>query len=279
MTTAIVFGAILVLLGHGWLWQWAARQEAEKHSALISTELRGVANILERWVPRFTWLHARLSPGSYFGLQLTCGVLVFVGAAWLFGGIAEDVVTGDPLTVFDLQVERWLRSRQVPWLTAFSSVVSRSHEWPGVSAATMLFFLYLLWRRHWRWVVTLMCAVPFGMALNTLLKLAFHRARPTLSDLAAALHSYSFPSGHVMAATLLYATAAAYLAARLPPWRYHVLVVLVALSLIAMVAFSRVYLGVHYLSDVLAAAAAGVAWLAFCQVAVNALWHRRGWNQ
>jgi membrane protein DedA with SNARE-associated domain/membrane-associated phospholipid phosphatase len=277
--TAIVAGATLVFLALGWLWHWTARHEARAKNlwARVAQHLR-VADILERFAAQSAWLRARLSPGSYFGLQLTVGVLVFVGAAWLFGGIAEDVVTRDLLTVFDLQVEHWFRSHQEPWLTTFLSVVSRSHEWPGVTAATALFLLHLLWQRQWRWVVTLICAVPGGMLLNTLLKLVFHRARPTLSDLAAVLHSYSFPSGHVMAATLLYATAAAYLATRLPPWRWHVLAALVALSLIATVAFSRVYLGVHFLSDVLAAAAAGVAWFAFCQVAVNTLWHRRGRN-
>jgi undecaprenyl-diphosphatase len=114
------------------------------------------------------------------------------------------------------------------------------------------------------------------MLLDALLKVAFHRARPTLAILAAVLHTYSFPSGHVMAATLLYGVTAAYLSTRLPTWRWGVLAVLVACCWVAVVAFSRVYLGVHYLSDVLAAAAAGITWLALCLVAVDTLWYRRG---
>ena len=149
------------------------------------------------------------------GLQLTVGALAFTGAAWLFGGIAEDVLTGDPLTVFDLQAERWFHSHQAPWLTTFLSAVSRWHEWPAMTAVTLLLLLYLLWQRHWHWVVTIICTVPGGMLLNTLIKLVFHRARPTLSDLTATLHTYSFPSGHVMAATLIYGVVAAYLAARI----------------------------------------------------------------
>jgi hypothetical protein len=50
--------------------------------------------------------------------------MVFAGAAWLFGGIVEDVLTGDPLAVFDLEMERWFYSHQAPWLTTFLSAVS-----------------------------------------------------------------------------------------------------------------------------------------------------------
>ena len=275
--SAIVGGAALVVLALGWLWHWMVRHEEQiKNRWARIKEHPRVPAVLDRFGPQIAWLRARLSPGSYFGLQLTVGALVFSGAAWLFGGIAEDVLTGDPITVFDLQVEGWFHSHQTPWLTTFLSAVSRWHEWPAVTAVTLLLLLYLLWQRHWRWVVTVICTVPGGMLLNTLLKLVFHRARPTLSDLTATLHTYSFPSGHVMAATLIYGVTAAYLAARFGSWRWRVLAVLVAFFLVAMVAFSRVYLGVHYVSDVLAAAAAGGAWFALCQVAVNTLWHRRG---
>ena len=77
-------------------------------------------------------------------------------------------------------------------------------------------------------------------------------------------------------ATLIYEVSAAYLITRLAAWHCRVLAVLVACSLVAVVAFSRVYLGVHYLSDMLAAASAGLTWLALCVVAVDTLGDRRG---
>jgi undecaprenyl-diphosphatase len=274
--SVIVGGAVLIIFALGWLWHWMVRHEAQiKNRWARIREHPRVAAILERFAPQIAWLRARLSPGSYFGLQLTGGVLVFAGAAWLFGGITEDVLTGDPLVVFDLQVERWFHSHQAPWLTAVLSVVSQWHEWPTMTGVTLLLLLYLLWQRQWHWVVTTICTVPGGMLLSTLLKLVFHRARPTFSDLAAALNTYSFPSGHVMAATLIYGLTATYLATRLTAWRWRVLAVLVAFLLVTIVAFSRVYLGVHYMSDVLAAAAAGVAWLALCHMGVSTMWQRR----
>jgi len=105
--------------------------------------------------------------------------------------------------------------------------------------------------------------------LNVALKLIIHRARPTYSGLSAALTSFSFPSGHTIATTLFYGAFALYLITQMESWRWRVLVALVAVFVVVLVALSRLYLGVHYLSDVMAATAEGVAWLALCYTAVN----------
>ena len=160
-------------------------------------------------------LRAALSPGGYFGLQMAAGVLAFAAGAWLFGGIAEDVVTGDPIIVLDQKVERWFHSHQTPWLIEFFSGVSRLFGWPGVTGATVLLLISLVWRRDWRWVITVICAVPGGMLLDGLLKVAFHRARPTLAILAVVLRTYSFPSGHALFSLCFYCMLAAVFTGRI----------------------------------------------------------------
>jgi membrane-associated phospholipid phosphatase len=109
------------------------------------------------------------------------------------------------------------------------------------------------------------------MLLNTLLKHQFHRARPTVANPIVTLTSYSFPSGHTMAATCLYGALAAFAFSHLSSWRWRVAVISAAAILVSLVAFSRLYLGAHYLSDVLAAMAEGLAWLAFCLIAASLL--------
>jgi len=113
------------------------------------------------------------------------------------------------------------------------------------------------------------------MVLDFLLKIAFHRQRPSFEDSFLTFHGYSFPGGHTMAATLLYGQLAALAVVAFEAWRWRVEAVLGALAMIMMVGFSRVYLGAHYLSDVLGAAAAGLAWLALSLTAVDILrWNR-----
>lgn len=273
--TAVVAGVVLFALALVWAWHWIAGHEAEirAHWERFRQKPR-IAVALERFAPQLEWLRRRLSPGSYFGLQLTGAILVFMGAAWLFGGVTEDVLSGDPLTVVDRRIEVWFAMHHERFVTAFMLAVSWFHAWPiGVAAA---FFLgYLIYSRCWRWVVIALCVVPGGLLLNTAMKLAVHRERPTLSGLSAALKTYSFPSGHTIAATLIYGVIATYLASQIDRWDRRVSIGLAAIFVVVLVALSRMYLGVHYLSDVLAAMAEGVAWLALCHTAVTSLWHRR----
>jgi undecaprenyl-diphosphatase len=94
--------------------------------------------------------------------------------------------------------------------------------------------------------------------LNVLLKLAFHRPRPELAFVH--LETYSFPSGHATAATAVYTLLAWLAVRRLASRRLRLAAVFGAALVIATVDFTRLYLGVHYLSDVLAGTAAGLAW-------------------
>lgn len=273
--TAVVAAVVLFGLALVWAWHWIAAHEAHIRARWKRFRQRPrVAAALERFAPQFAWLRRRLSPQSYFGLQLTTVVLLFVGAGWLLGGVTEDVITGDPLTIFDRKIERWFATHEQQRLTAFMSAVSWAHTWP-VAVFAVVFLVYLLVRRRWRWAAIGLCAVPGGMLLNTAMKLAVHRERPTLSGLSAALHTYSFPSGHTIAATLIYGLVAMYWVSRTERWDRRASIVLGAVFLVFLVALSRMYLGVHYFSDVLAGIAEGVAWLALCHTAVTTLWHRR----
>lgn len=223
-------------------------------------------------------LSARLSPHGYLGLQLTVGALALTGFAWLFGGIAEDVVNGDPLTVLDVQLAQWFNGQATPAFTRAMRLVSDLNDVLAVSLMTALAAAVLAWRRAWSWLLVLMLTVPGGMLINVLMKFAFHRARPTFDHPLLVLTSYSFPSGHVAGATLFYGFLAALLASRCAQWRYRLMLVLAALALIALVALSRMYLGAHYLSDVLAAFAEGAAWLTWCLMVTRSWSRDQSWK-
>lgn len=205
-------------------------------------------------------------------LQLGGGALALLVAAWVFGMIAHDVVSGAPLTVLDAELARWLHRQATPPLTAAMLAITNLHSTVAVSCYAMGAALYLFSKRRWRALVTVFVCVAGGLTLNVLMKLAFQRARPTFEHPLLTLNTYSFPSGHMAGSTILYGLCIAWVCALTQRWRWRLLAVLAAAVALAGVGLSRMYLGVHYLSDVAAAFAEGVAWLALCLTALRAFW-------
>ena len=119
--------------------------------------------------------------------------------------------------------------------------------------------------------LALVCVIPFGMVLPPLLKIVFVRHRPYFVDPILIFQDYSFPSGHALAATLLYGLFAVFTVLAFDTWLPRALAILGASVMILLIGFSRLYLGAHYLSDVLGGVAAGVAWLALSLTVVDTL--------
>ncbi len=274
--SGIVGGACLLGIGTYWLWRWLVRHEDDivRRWQVLASHPR-VMFMRRRFAPQLAFVRDRLSPKGYMGLQLTIGVLVLVGASWLFGGIAEDVVHGDPLTVVDRNVSVWLHERTTRNMLSVMHAVSGLGSRDFVAGVAGLTVLLLVWTRRWHRLLALVLVLPGGMLLDVLLKLAFHRSRPGFADSIAMFHGYSFPSGHAMAATLIYGLLAAFALQSFPSWRWRMRTVIGAIVLVFLVGFSRMYLGAHYLSDVLGAVAAGAAWLALCLIAVSTFRHYR----
>jgi undecaprenyl-diphosphatase len=182
-----------------------------------------------------------------------------------------------PMLSLDASVADWLHRHPHELLTQFMLVVTHLHGIAGTIALSLAVAAFLVWRKHWYWLLALAVSVPGGMLLNVLLKHAYHRNRPVFDDPLLTLGTYSFPSGHTANATLFYGFLAAFLVSRVRPWRWRAAICALALLMILLVGFSRMYLGVHYLSDVIAAFAAMLAWLAVCLNSVDALRrHRSG---
>jgi membrane-associated phospholipid phosphatase len=212
------------------------------------------------------------SPRAALALRLGVGALLLIAAGWLFGAIAEDVATSDRLTILDVEVARWLRAHATPEVTRWLLLITDLHSTIAVSCYAAIVAGALAWRHQWRRLATVFVCIAGGLTLNVLMKLAFHRARPVLDDPLLTLASYSFPSGHVAGSTLMYGLVVAWTFTRTRRPVVRVAVTIAAAAAIALVAFTRMYLGVHYLSDVVAAFAEGVAWLALCLSALTAFW-------
>ncbi len=222
-----------------------------------------------------TFIEARLSPDEEFGLHLTVGMGLLIVAGAVFHQLAEAVMGQQAITVLDLQVAHWFNTHAFEPATSIMLAVSQMHSVAGMLLLIGL-FAWHLWRRGQRyWLLAFGFAVPGGMVLNVALKFLFQRARPTFEQPLVTLATYSFPSGHTMAATCFYGMLVSYLVIARPAWSVRLGTVALCLTMVLLVAFSRVYLGAHYVSDVLAAMAESVAWLAVCITAVSTLRRRR----
>lgn len=221
------------------------------------------------------FLNARLSPEGEMGLHFTVGLALILAAAFLFGEIAEDVVDGATITVVDAELAQWFHQRAHPSFTQLMFFIT---HWNGIVGSSIMGVLLAAWfwyRGAHYWLIVALTALPGGMLLNVALKHVFQRARPSFDDPLLTLATYSFPSGHTAAATVFYGLLACYLARRTQRWRLRALVFCAAGLMVMLVALSRMYLGAHYLSDVLAASVEGLAWLAVCITAVSTLHRRR----
>ena len=204
--------------------------------------------------------------------QLGAGALVLIGAAFLFGTIAQQVVAGAPLTQLDADLANWLHRRVgSPWLELLLAI-THLHSTVAVSCYAVVAAIVLARQQRWRSVVTVIVTVAGGLILNVLMKLTFQRPRPSFDDPLLTLDTYSFPSGHVAGSTLFYGLCVAWVYRRTPELHWRLAALAIATVALVLVGVSRMVLGVHYLSDVVAAFAEGIAWLALCLTALHAFW-------
>ena len=234
-----------------------------------------IRRLLRRFDRQIRFLENRLSPEGYLGLRLTFGALALIAGVWLFGAIAEDVVRNDPLTLMDRAVALSLHEHATPqrtgWMIEASFLAS-----PGmIGVSTAVAALVFLRRRWWYRLLALALTVPGGLALNLFLKSAFERQRPHFDEPLVKLTDFSFPSGHTMMATLFYGLLIVVASVHLKSRAVRVLTIAGLCGVILLIGFSRMYLGAHYLSDVLGAMTMGVAWLALCVTAVDTMRRRR----
>ena len=209
-------------------------------------------------------------------LSTTVGVLVIIGAliavagTWLFGEIADKVLSGTTQQ-FDDAVLTWLGSLHRPWLDTVALEVTSLGNGTVVFVVAGIAAIFLWLTRHRYSAILLLAASAGGIVVSLVLKGFFHRPRPQVIEWGTQVVTSSFPSGHATTSAVVYATIA-YLAARLQRRRWtRAVTLLVAAIFIVAISLSRLYLGVHYPTDVAAGIAAGLAWAAFCMAVLEAV--------
>ncbi len=261
--TLVLVALVAVAVGFYLAYRWAAHNRARLvgwGEALLAYP--PVARLRRRYDAQLRWLLRRLTPGQYLGLHLTVGLLVAGGSLWLFGGLVEDLLTGDPIVRFDRVVDDYLHSHATPHLTTFFLVVTAFGSTVAIVILGVVVAALLARSRLWTLLWTWIAAMAGSALFDWLLKGIFQRPRPHFAHPLLVEGNYSFPSGHAMESFVVYGMLA-YLAVVLwlRSWEARVAVVCGAALLVVLIGFSRMYLGVHYFSDVVAGYAAGGVWL------------------
>jgi len=199
-------------------------------------------------------------------LHILIPVLLLAVALWTFANIADEVVEGES-HAFDKAVLLAMRMPQdlaEPWGPLWLEELAR--DFTALGGAGVLTFLilavlgFLLLQGKPRVAGVMIVAIGGGMLLSPVLKLGFDRPRPDLVPHEVSVYSASFPSGHALHAAVVYLTLGALLARVQPHRRLKGYVLTVSVVLMVLVGSTRVYLGVHWPTDVLAGWAAGAAW-------------------
>jgi undecaprenyl-diphosphatase len=203
------------------------------------------------------------------GIFLVVGVLVAIAGTIGFAALAE-VVREGYTQHFDTAVLRWLGAHHTPTLTTIMTEVTPLGTGVVVLTVVGITTAFLWHTEHKHSARMLLAATAGNILLNNVLKLFFDRARPSVFEWETHAASSSFPSGHAMSATVVYGTVA-YLLARLQKHRWaRAITLLLAVIMVALICLTRLYLGVHYPSDVLGGIIVGLAWSGFCMATLEA---------
>ena len=256
---------IVLLVGSVWLLLWLTRWLFLTLSPRAESMVQGLSVWGERHTRLNSLLAGLLDPsGPEFKTLLVLGILL-IGATWLFFGVLEDVVTGDPLVRVDQWLYQFLHDLRTPWADRFMVFVTELGDGSVIGVIVIVVLAWLLWRRNWRAAKYWIAAVGFGQVAATVIKLVLHRPRPVTS-LYDGLSSYSFPSGHATMSMVVYGFLSVLVAGQFAKARRWLVYALAAV-LISFIDVSRLYLGAHWLSDVLSGLSLGLAWISLLGIA------------
>ena len=230
------------------------------------------------WIARSRvgkWAIGHSGPiGSYAPILLVMalGGIAAISAGYLFVELAEQVRrTTSAVYRADQAIHTWFGHERQPAMTVLLSTATTIGSTAGLGAIVAAVVTMLVLLKERASAIFVVVTAGAGALLNLGLKMIFARARPDLASALAVARWYSFPSGHAMGSFITFG-ALAYIALRQPwPWVAKSASLAIALTIVVLVGLSRVYLGVHWTSDIAGGWSAGTVWLVSAVVAFEML--------
>ena len=201
----------------------------------------------------------------YLGLHLTIGFLICIAALWVFVELTENVVRARAMTKFDLLLHDWIRAHAS--VLGYATFGALTELGSPLVIGIMALLGAVVFYRDKRWLMLGVWLATFigGGLLDFVLKLVIHRPRPPFASDYLVHDTFSYPSGHSMMSFVAWGMLAYVLIVyRARNLLGRSVAAFISLCVIALVGMSRLYLGVHFFSDVMAGFVAGAAWLTVC---------------
>lgn len=244
--------------------------------------MRALLKAFIRWMKKFASekLHIQDEDLPYY-VTIAVAIVLFVIGLNAFVELTDELVENE-LEPFDRSVTAWVVSFRSDSLTPFFRFMTEMGDLIGYSIISVAIAAYFFFRhRSWRFIVQTLFVLSLSTLCNVVLKRVINRARPAAEHLVS-VNTLSYPSGHSMSAMAFYGFLI-YLCFQMNMHRVaRVLLVILLIFTILSIGLSRIYLGVHFPSDVAAGYIGGFIWIAFCVVIFNVidlLRSRRGNSQ
>ena len=218
-----------------------------------------VQKFTERHKTFFKFLRKRLDKNNFYGLPLTLLSLVWLYALSLFGGIVEDIINSDIIVSADIRAANLLAIFRNAELTEVFLWITLLGGWQVILIFTIATILILwLWGKR-SYVFPLLLSIVGSEIFTSAGKFIFHRTRPDIAVYPE--NSFSFPSGHATIAIAFYGFIVYMLIKNVKQWHKKINAFFAGFILVLLIGFSRLYLGVHYVSDVWGGYLVGAIWL------------------
>jgi undecaprenyl-diphosphatase len=220
-----------------------------------------VARLKNKYPKTFGFLRKRFTREHKYGLYLTIGTLITLFFVYIFFGIVQDYIGQEKLIQFDLRVINLFSAFRTDSLNHIMLFVTYLARGEVIAVGVVVLGLILIILKNWRFLSTLLVSVLIGELFVWIIKNLIDRPRPPLTNALVTETSYSFPSGHTFVAIAFYGLLVYFILQSERNKFLKIISFLFGLTIIIWVGISRIYLGAHWPSDVLASFASGIAWL------------------
>jgi membrane protein DedA with SNARE-associated domain len=219
-----------------------------------------IQKVVEHHPMIFNFLKRRFRRKEFMGLPLTLLFIAMVYTLFLFVGMVEDVITSDSIIIIDNQIANFLYYYRDVELVKIFLWITLLGKWEIVLFGLLITTLILVLFKKRKDIIGLLVAITGSMLFDVLGKLLIHRSRPE-GIAVYQENSFSFPSGHATIAMAFYGFITYYIVRHMKIWQNKINFLFLGITIILAIGLSRLYLGVHFLSDVLGGYLLGLLWL------------------